>query len=85
MTCSKERLEMSGGGEEEDTDPLSLSHILHTQNISDIQMPPVKIKYKYVYIKPLHKLNIIIRFLIQRMGVWYFKNLPTSQVKLIWV
>lgn len=45
-----------GGGsgrEEEDADPLSFSHILHTQiisHLSDINIISIK-KYKYLYIK----------------------------------
>ena len=39
---------MSGSGEEEDTDPLSLSHILHTQTISHSSHIISIKKYKYL-------------------------------------
>lgn len=42
---------MSGSGEEENTDPLSLSHILHTQTISRLSDIISIKKYKYLYIK----------------------------------
>lgn len=69
---------MSGSGEEEDTDSLSLRHILHTQSISQVSDIISIKKYIYLYIKkPLRKLNTTSGFLMQRMGVWYFKHLPS--------
>lgn len=42
---------MSGSGEEEDTDPLSLSRNLHTQTVSRLSDIISIKKYKYPYIK----------------------------------